>query len=173
MPEPKRKRKKTSTTSEQPVCVICKAPAVLGEEYCAMHLVSYFLVGKAVDATNKALRSGNVGQAAGAAAATVILQAGGPMLERAVASMAGMHSRPAGQAPKAPRRGPDPMLAFRVLGLDPKRATVEDVKRVQRELAKIYHPDTAGEAMSKEKMKEVNAAVEACLMHITGTARGS
>lgn len=49
------------------------------------------------------------------------------------------------------------------LGLDPTKATVEDVKKVQRELSKLYHPDACGAAVSSEAMKEINAAAASCI----------
>jgi len=58
---------------------------------------------------------------------------------------------------------PDP---FALLRLDAKTATVEDVRRVQRELAKIYHTDLDATGLADDAMAEINAAAEAAIKAI-------
>lgn len=58
---------------------------------------------------------------------------------------------------------PPRLCPFSYLGLDESKATVADVRRVQKGLAQMYHGDKAGPAVNNAKMAEVNAAVESCL----------
>lgn len=59
-----------------------------------------------------------------------------------------------------PPRGRDP---WSFLGLDPNKASADDVKRVQRALAKLYHSDTGPGGVDPGRMAAVNAAAAACL----------
>jgi hypothetical protein len=62
---------------------------------------------------------------------------------------------------------PDP---YRTLGLDPA-ASLDDVKRAYRRLAKVNHPDAAGEA-ALPRFLAIQAAYERLVGPTTGTARG-
>jgi hypothetical protein len=53
---------------------------------------------------------------------------------------------------------------FAVLGL-PREATLADVRAARRRLAKELHPDHGGD---EARMREVNAAFEAAVAHLTG-----
>ena len=48
---------------------------------------------------------------------------------------------------------------YKVLGLT-KAATPDDIKRVYRKLARIYHPDISKEDNAEEQFKEVGEAYE-------------
>lgn len=64
-----------------------------------------------------------------------------------------------------------PKHAGRVLGLD-ETATLEDVKRVRREMAFVYHPDrSTGNDRSTRHMARINAAADTLIAHIKKTAR--
>lgn len=59
-----------------------------------------------------------------------------------------------------------PEHAARVLGLD-DRATLEDVRRVRRALARKYHPDRAADqARASRHMARINAAVDTLVAHL-------
>lgn len=55
---------------------------------------------------------------------------------------------------------------FRVLGLS-RAATADDIRRARRDLAKLHHPDTGGDA---EMMRQVNAAAGQALHALQDTA---
>jgi len=81
------------------------------------------------------------------AAATILDRSGPavvPMLMTAAQRFANRQPEPAKQQqPPPPRANP-----WAILGLDPKRAAQADVKSMQRELAKLYHPDRCGAAVA-------------------------
>jgi len=56
---------------------------------------------------------------------------------------------------------PDP---FAVLGL-PRSATIDEVRAARRKLALELHPDAGGD---ERKMRDVNAAFDAVIAHLTG-----
>ncbi|GFE49864.1 hypothetical protein So717_16170 [Roseobacter cerasinus] len=59
-----------------------------------------------------------------------------------------------------------PEHAARVLGLD-DHATLEDVRRVRRALARKYHPDHAADRASASRhMARINAAVDTLVAHL-------
>lgn len=55
---------------------------------------------------------------------------------------------------------PDP---FKVLGLDPARATEKDVRRIQQGAAAMWHEDKGGGPEAQQRLAEINAAAESCL----------
>jgi hypothetical protein len=65
--------------------------------------------------------------------------------------------RPQGQPPP-PRRDP-----FEVLGLDPMTATEEQIRRVQRGCAEMWHSDKGGGTAAQSRLGEINAAAEEAL----------
>lgn len=139
-------------------CEVCGQPALPDEIYCTVHL----LVAMATNKAREALSKGRFQQAA----LNTIFAIGAPILDRAAvgaaaaATSAAFRPRPPAPPPKA-----DP---WEVLGLDPASSTVDDVRQVARELAKIYHPDKQanGGARAVKKMAEINAAVAAALAQL-------
>ena len=90
-----------------------------------------------------------------------------PMLMTAAQRFANRQPEPAKQQqPPPPRANP-----WAILGLDPKRAAQADVKSMQRELAKLYHPDRCGAAVAEAKLKEINAAATACIAELRKQGR--
>ena len=86
----------------------------------------------------------------------------------ATAQKAAAAARFARQAVRPPP--PPPPLKkdpFEILGLDPKTATAADVRKMQKKLAQIYHPDRGGAAAAvaaaETKLKEINEAATDCL----------
>ncbi|MFN9548444.1 MAG: J domain-containing protein [Cyanobacteriota bacterium] len=62
--------------------------------------------------------------------------------------------------------GIDVLQNFRpwhVFGLDPERATAEDVKSAFRDLAKIHHPDKGGDARVFERLQKMRDSVLALM----------
>jgi hypothetical protein len=55
---------------------------------------------------------------------------------------------------------PDP---FKVLGLNPTSATEQDVRRIQKGAAAIWHEDRGGGKEAQSRLAEINEAAEACL----------
>ena len=66
---------------------------------------------------------------------------------------------------QAPRRTNEPTIteALKTFGLS-SSATLQDVKKKYRVLAKLYHPDAGGDA---EKFKKVNAANQVLMKHFS------
>jgi hypothetical protein len=73
------------------------------------------------------------------------------------------------QAPP-PVNKPDP---FVVLGLDPKKATEKDVRRIQRGAAEMWHEDKGGGSQGHARLAEINCAAEACLKILRARKRAS
>lgn len=134
----------------------CKLTAMPGERYCAMH-------GLMINGMNYLKENGQEALARGDWAAGLLhgglgtlLDVVGHALTKKVSAggfnipFAGF---PTGAPPPPPRLDP-----FEVLGLDAATATVEDVRRIQRELAKLYHTDKRDSHVSQAKLAEINAA---------------
>jgi hypothetical protein len=68
--------------------------------------------------------------------------------------------------PHAAPAAPPKINPFDVLGLDPRTATVNDVRRVQGQLAKIYHPDVNNKKVMSGKMQQVNEAAAAAISYL-------
>lgn len=134
----------------------CNAPPFPDSQFCLSHTATSMVM----DFAERKLRRGNASGLLGAAGALI---AQNPNVMNAAANTiaqilgGGARPRPT-PAPEPPKLDP-----FVYLGLDRTQATPEDVKRIQRELAKIYHPDRMGSAVAAAKMQEVNQAVEAAL----------
>jgi hypothetical protein len=125
---------------------------MLGSDFCLAHTVGDYIAGY----TRKARRRNDVQaelfwQGVGAAIDTGLKH--GP---KAVLAYTIREQQKKAAAPPKPAK-PDP---FALLHLDAKKATVEDVRRVQRELAKIYHTDIARGGLASDAMAEINAAAE-------------
>lgn len=73
--------------------------------------------------------------------------------------------RPAPQSPQPKKADP-----WSVLGLNAKIATENDVRRIQRAAAKMWHEDRGGGVEAQARLGEINAAAEECLKQIR--ARG-
>ena len=52
---------------------------------------------------------------------------------------------------------------WHVFGLDPKKATVEDVKESFRDLVKIHHPDVGGDPRVFERLQKMRDSVLALM----------
>jgi len=59
---------------------------------------------------------------------------------------------------------------FEILGLDPARATKDDVERVRKHLARFYHNDTASSAVDSSQMAKINAAADEAIAYIAARA---
>lgn len=70
--------------------------------------------------------------------------------------------------PQQPSQGQMIAEAFAVLGLDPNTATIKDVRSMQRELAKIYHPDKNPSPAAQERLQKVNLAADYAIKHLRG-----
>ena len=137
----------------------CGAAATLGSDFCMAHTVGDWIA----DATRKARRRGDSTTAAAWQFAGVL--ADGVFKHGPKAYMAYTIREQQKKATAAAK--PDP---FALLQLDAKTATVQDVRRVQRELAKIYHNDVAGSGLAGDAMSNINIAAEEAIKKIK--ARG-
>jgi hypothetical protein len=131
----------------------CKLTAMPGERYCAMH-------GLMINGMNYLKENGQEALARGDWAAGLLHGGLGTLLDVVGHALtkkvsAGGFNIPFAGVPPAPPPRVDP---FAVLGLDAATATVEDVRRMQRELAKLYHTDKANSHISQAKLAEINAA---------------
>jgi len=168
----KKKQKKTKTkaeTTEKLECIVdgCHLLPAFGTGMCVLHGLVDLAVGRA----RKAFSRGRIVDGFLAGAAATILDRGGPaivpVLTTAAQRFANRQAEPARpQQPSPPRVSP-----WAVIGLDPARATQADVKSMQRELAKLYHPDRCGKAVAEAKLKEVNAAAGACIAELRKQGR--
>lgn len=140
-----------------PLCYCGRARAS-GSDYCKAHTVHDLISGSA----KKAYEKGNLLEAAAYAAASWLLDEN-KRKELAAQYMMfrQMRQQQAAQAAAQKRAAkPDP---FRVLHLDPKTATIEDVKRVQKQLAAVFHADKGESGVASEAMAEINAAAQAAI----------
>lgn len=134
----------------------CKLTAIPGERYCALH-------GMMINGMNYLKENGQEAFANGDWSSGVLNGLGSLALDvlgHAVARVTTpgvnipfMNNPFAGPPP--PPQKPDP---FAILGLDPATATVEDVRKMQRELSKLYHADKKNEHVAQSKLAEINAA---------------
>ena len=69
--------------------------------------------------------------------------------------------------PRVPSIAPEVTKAFKVLQLDPKKTTVDEVYARQKKLALKHHPDRGG---SSDKMAEINAAADLAATYLTERA---
>jgi len=154
-----RKRKTSSSTSTSEGCAVCGGPCFGGSPFCGVHgLVSY-----AVELAERGFKKGRPTDAILGSLAAVVLQSGGPTLQRLADGIGAPGPTAAGPPDPRQREVARTRAAFVLLGLDPKKATVADVREVQRKLAAIYHPDTSSKATASSKMSEINAAAEMCI----------
>ena len=161
----KRKVEDDFIIEDDAVCKACGAPTIFDEEYCPACLAA----SKITDIVEERLEAKDVMGALLGAAGSVVLQAGRPALQRFVTRVVESAKNVPNQGPRAPNSGPRPAQRKKpespwpVLGLDPMKATIADVKRVQRKLAEIYHPDKAAPAVHPEMLARVNAAADAAV----------
>jgi hypothetical protein len=154
---------------ELPLCAApgCESPSLGESDFCLVHLG----LDMALDKLQRSMRRNDVtGALLGGVGvllfnpttATAFGEAAKRFAPGASAS-AGAPSPPPPPPPPPRARGQDPW-AF--LGLDPRKAKAEDVKRVQRALAKLYHSDAGAAGVDPKRMAEVNAAAAACLAQL-------
>lgn len=156
---PRKKKEAPAEGPQQCTAAGCTLPALPGEKLCAPH----YLVDAAVDRAKRAFKKDNLAGGIGSALTAILLNAAGPAADRLVREVKIPYA--GSGVPRQPRRTPIED-AFRTLGIDPKKATVEDVRRMQRNLAAIYHGDKADPAVAVSKMTEVNEAARICLEHL-------
>jgi len=166
MAGPRRRRRAPASDRPEPQApgkCFCGAPAAPGSDYCMGHALSDWLA----DNARKANRRGKSFEAVlfGGAAALVDNAQRHDLVGKAAVAYAMREQRKrAAEAPKPPKPAkPDP---FALLHLDAKTATVEDVRRVQRALAKIYHTDLNATGLADDAMAEINVAVEEAIKQI-------
>jgi len=174
MPEQKKRasRRRRQSAPERPVipegtCQItgCGKPAVV-DGWCWGHWAAGYLSGNA----RRAKRRGDDLISAGwqklaEMAPDVISGLGQRDLKQDAytAYTAGAAWRAQQQAQAKATTKHDP---FVVLRLDRSTATVEDVRRVQRKLAEIYHEDKAAGGVDSAAMAEINQAVDEAIKAI-------
>jgi hypothetical protein len=140
---------------EPTTCVACGDPVFLPDsEYCLVH----WGIKAAVDKAEGAMAEQDVVGAVTGGLMAIGLQILGPTIQQA-------QKPQAAQPPPRPRQRPE-VNPFDVLGLDPKQATKEDVKRVQKQLARIYHNDQDITGLAAQKMAQINAAADTCIKFI-------
>lgn len=165
MAEPKRSRRRAPPRPEPPkdstgdALCYCGRPRMPGSEYCAAHTVHDFLS----DGSRRAAKRGKTWEALlyGLGAAVTDNIHRHDLGTKAYMLYQMRQAQKAAQPPK-PAKG-DPFVTLR---LDPKTATVEDVRRVQRKLAEVYHSDAGVTGVVGDAMAEVNAAAEAAIKAI-------
>ena len=130
----------------------CQGPTVGRSKYCLVH--------ELIEGFRARTKAHDLGYLAG-----VVCDALGEKL--VLPPMPGpeqaFHQWQSQHTPRPEKQAPRSGGCFQVLGLDQRKATKADVRRVQKELAKIYHSDKNEKGVSSDKMKEINAAVQECL----------
>jgi hypothetical protein len=166
------KSEKTEETKADPTCKVdgCQdLPLIDG--HCAAH----WAADKAVNFTRTGFEDGDWMNVALGVVGIVTAQASQPMIQRITEDMAkAAHGRPVQNPFRSPFSAPPkppPMNPWPILGLDPKVATSEDVKAMQRRLAELYHPDKAVKGVSDDALKVVNQAADLALGYLKSQGR--
>jgi hypothetical protein len=156
-----RKRKVSSSQSnEARQCAHCSLPVLEDGDLCPLHR----LLQASTDRAQEALDSQDFTGAIGAGVGSIALQLGLPWLQRALQQQ--KQQEAAAQPKQAPVVEKKPLVdPFDVLGLDKNTATETDVRKIQRELNKIYHPDKGGRFVAA-KVAEINEAARAALKYL-------
>jgi hypothetical protein len=156
----KRKRK---TPDDEPLfetlkCKMkgCKLDAVPDGVYCAAHEMM-------VNAAVYLKENGRRALARGDWSSSFLHGLGGvgiDIVKHAFSRMSLPDLGPVGAFVPPPPPPPPPTKSdpFAILGLDPTVATIEDVRRMQRELSKLYHTDKGDSHVASSKLAEINAA---------------
>jgi len=153
-----RKKKRKKDAPAYPLCERCEEPSVFGHDLCPTCLAAESLVGL----MNASFKKGNIASGLLSAVGGVALQAGKPMIQKFVGEMSSA-AQAQGQPQQQPAQRKPEMNPWPILGLDAATATSSDVKRVQRQLADIYHPDKKNTAVSEDMLTRVNAAATVAL----------
>ena len=150
-----------------PGCKVCGAPPVGSSKYCIFHDVEH----ARKKAANRALGRGDYVEGALSFMTGALAGFVGQELQKpqriAQAQMFYRMRREAAQRAQA-EAAQQPVNPFPSLGLDKNTATVKDVRRVQRELARIWHAGDQENAAAQERMKEVNQAADQCIRILQG-----
>jgi len=149
---PRKKRAEPPKDAAGDVRCYCGRARMPGSEFCVAHTVHDFLS----DGSRRAAKRGKPWEAVlfglGAAVTDNIHKHD---LGQKAFVIYQMRQQQAQQAAQRKASKPDP---FVVLRLDPKTATVEDVRRVQKRLALVYHTDKDESGVAGDAMQDINAA---------------
>lgn len=160
-------------------CVVCGNPVAPGEKLCPIHV----MVEQMTDVGNKKFRKSVQKNDLGGILVGALTSLGATLagqkavdldLAGVIGGIPGYTEGPdAGpqQAPPPPPPRSRPIDPFAFLGLDRHKATAEDVRRMQKHFAKVFHADTGSGAVLPDQMAKVNQAVDACLAYLKQRGR--